>query len=108
LHELPQSGEGDGAFEVDVEFYFGQGVEPGMHVIPRDGLFCLLYHIDKKERTQYSMNNLGMYCEQSRFFDESITALVRVVPHSLDMHDGHVGAETCQRIAGYDAQGRGK
>ena len=26
LHQLPQGGEGDGAFEVDVEFYFGQGV----------------------------------------------------------------------------------
>ena len=24
LHELPQGGEGDGAFEMDVEFYFGQ------------------------------------------------------------------------------------
>ncbi len=31
LHQLPQGGEGYGAFEVDVEFYFGQGVEPGMH-----------------------------------------------------------------------------
>ena len=31
LHQLPQGGEGDGAFEVDVELYFGQGVEPGMH-----------------------------------------------------------------------------
>jgi hypothetical protein len=26
LHQLPQGGERDGAFEVDVEFYFGQGV----------------------------------------------------------------------------------
>lgn len=31
LHQLPQGVEGDGAFEVNVEFYFGQGVKPGMH-----------------------------------------------------------------------------
>ena len=31
LHQLPQGGEWNGAFEVDVELYFGQGVKPRLH-----------------------------------------------------------------------------